>query len=149
MKAQFKKHLFIKTCGFTLIELMVVIAIISILMSLVGPLVVNSLQKAQAKVEVMTIKRWSKHISQRAFLTQSNLMLSLEGKSARLKDPSENVIKSVDFEYLFFQPQNIFFNQNGYAQQQSISYQLKEQTYEFSLEQYATDEQYGSQYAVQ
>lgn len=136
-KKQNTKTWFIKRNGFTLIELMVVLAIISILMSLVGPLVVNSLQKAQAKVEVMTIKRWTKHISHRAFLTQNKLLLVLDGKSALLIDPDGNVIKSLDLDYLFFQPQNIFFNQNGYAQLQLVSYQLKEETYEFSLDQFA------------
>ncbi|MGJ8680091.1 prepilin-type N-terminal cleavage/methylation domain-containing protein [Paraglaciecola sp.] len=121
--------------GFTLIELMVVMAIIAILMSLVGPLVVNSLQKSQAKVEVMTIKRWSKNISIRAFMTQQVLLLELNGKSAKLINEQNVVIKSVDFEYLYFQPQSIEFNSNGYALQGSLQYQLKENRFEFSLEQ--------------
>jgi prepilin-type N-terminal cleavage/methylation domain-containing protein len=131
-----------KARGFTLIELMVVIAIMSLLMSLVGPLVVNSLQKAQAKVEVMTIKRWAKHISYRAFLTQSDLILVLEGKSVLLKDRKDRVIKSLDFEYLFFQPQNIPFNHNGYDQQQIIRSQLNPKKDQFSLEQYTTNKDY-------
>jgi prepilin-type N-terminal cleavage/methylation domain-containing protein len=68
--------------GFTLIELMIVMAIVSLLLGLVGPLAINNLEKANAKQELLTIKNWLTKISYRAFHTGKEHILKLSVKKA-------------------------------------------------------------------
>jgi prepilin-type N-terminal cleavage/methylation domain-containing protein len=122
-----------KNMGFTLIELLVVMAIMSVLMGLVGPLTINGLEKAQARTEVMTLTRWLDDLAYRAFLSQQNIHLQLNGKQATASSPEVDFVKSVDFEYLYFQPQSLVFNTNGFTQQQHIQYQHNEETLSIAL----------------
>lgn len=121
--------------GFTLIELLVVMAILSIVMGLVGPLAVNSLEKAQARNEVMMLTRWLDNLSYRAFLSQQEIQLDLKGKLVTASSEAVDYFKSVDFEYLYFQPQIITFNRNGISEQASINYQLRDQVITILLPQ--------------
>ena len=115
--------------GFTLIELLVVIAIMSILMGLVGPLALNGLDKAKAREETMTLNRWLDDLAYRAFLSQQTINLRLSGKQATATSSEVDFSKVVDFEYLYFQPQSIVFNQHGFSQQIQITYQQNQQDY--------------------
>jgi prepilin-type N-terminal cleavage/methylation domain-containing protein len=123
-----------KKMGFTLIELLVVMAIMSVLMGLVGPLTINGLEKAQARTEVMTLTRWLDDLAYRAFLSQQNINLQLKGKQVTASSPEVGFVKYVDFEYLYFQPQNLVFNTNGFTQQQHIQYQHNEETLSIVLQ---------------
>ena len=121
--------------GFTLIELMVVIAIMSILMGLVGPLVASSVEKSQARVEAMMLENWMALISSRAFLSSKTHTLDLDGKSATLFDQNTQEVRSMDFDYLFFQPQTVTFNKYGFPSRLSLTYQLKNETIRLELDQ--------------
>ena len=123
-----------KHSGFTLIELLVVMAIMSVLMGLVGPLTINGLEKAQARTEVMTLTRWLDDLAYRAFLSQQSIHLQLSGKQATASSVDVGFLKSVDFEYLYFQPQSLVFNTNGFTQQQQIQYQHNEETLSIVLQ---------------
>jgi|GEM_PF-909947 len=103
--------------GFTLIELMIVLAIVALLLTMVGPLAINSLEKAQARQEMLTIKNWLRKISYRAFNTGQAYKLKLSGKRAELfvegNDQAPIVIKNLDT--LFFQPQILTYSVKGFV----------------------------------
>lgn len=109
--------------GFTLIELLVVMAVLGIVMSLVGPLALNSFEKAQARIEIMTLTRWMDDLSYRAFLSHQDVILELKGKQAYASSNKVSFAKTIDFEYLYFQPQTVTFNRNGFSQLEEIRYQ--------------------------
>ncbi|WP_448546871.1 type II secretion system protein [Thalassotalea fusca] len=103
--------------GFTLIELMIVMAIVSLLMGLVGPLAISSVEKARTKEELLSVKHWLSRISAEAYYSGQEKCLIFQGKEVlvtRCKE-GESSAKSITFEYLFFQPQTLQFNTNGFA----------------------------------
>ena len=55
--------------GFTLLEVMIVMAIVGLLMALVGPLTIKSHEKTQAKAELLTLQNWIRGNSYRAYAT--------------------------------------------------------------------------------
>ncbi|WDE00519.1 type II secretion system protein [Thalassomonas actiniarum] len=106
----------LKVSGFTLIELMIVMSIVALLMGMVGPLAIQNLEKAQSKSELMSVKNWLKQVSFQAYISGQELKLVLKGKEAKLvKTDSEEVLTDVTFEFLFFQPQTLNFNNKGYV----------------------------------
>jgi len=102
--------------GFTLIELMIVLTIVGFLMTMVGPLAVQSVEKAQAKQEMLMMKNWLRKISARSFNTGQAFELKLAGVKAELyiKGETQQPIISQTFESLFFQPQEFLYNHRGF-----------------------------------
>jgi prepilin-type N-terminal cleavage/methylation domain-containing protein len=111
-----KKHQNSNT-GFTLIELMIVMSIVALLMGMVGPLAINSLESAQAKQEMLTVKNWLRKVSARAFSTGQAHVVKLSGKNVQLyvKDNEQNLIENKTFESLFFQPQLVNYSKKGFV----------------------------------
>jgi prepilin-type N-terminal cleavage/methylation domain-containing protein len=118
--------------GFTLIELMVVMAIVALLMTMVGPLAINTLDKAQAKQEMLTMKNWFRKISYRAFSTGHRYQLILAGKKAELfqinsdiqRQTPENkstLILSKTLESLFFSPQKLTYSAKGFVSPNKVT----------------------------
>ena len=122
----------IKIKGFTLIELLIVMSIVALLTSLVGPLAINSVDKANAKQEMLTLKNWLRKISYRAFATGNSYQLQLKGKRAQLFVNNEDVnsndlannangnliqqpIITYTFDTLFFQPQQLTYTAKGFV----------------------------------
>jgi len=118
--------------GFTLIELIIVLTIMAMLMGLVGPLMISSLEKSQAKVEAMTFSNWLKKVSFKALMRSEPLILVLNGKQARLENEQQQ-LKLVNFDYLFFQPQTVRFNSKGFPEQTRLVYQLRGDRRELAL----------------
>ncbi|MFT7008492.1 MAG: prepilin-type N-terminal cleavage/methylation domain-containing protein [Colwellia sp.] len=130
--------------GFTLIELMVVMAIVALLMSLVGPLTIQRYEKTRGIEESLSFKNWLVANSYRAFATGKNAVFSLSGNKVTftysinntdlqnlaegvvagqiIYEPQLNpIISSREFSYLFFQPQTIHVNAYGIISDKSIS----------------------------
>jgi len=111
----------IKNQGFTLIELMVVMAIVALLMTMVGPLAINAVEKANAKQEMLTMKNWFRKISFRAFNTGSSYQLKLSGKKAELfivnteSEQMQPPLITKTLDSLFFQPQVLYYNAKGFV----------------------------------
>ncbi|MEL0654889.1 prepilin-type N-terminal cleavage/methylation domain-containing protein [Pseudoalteromonas issachenkonii] len=113
----------LKPKGFTLIELMVVMAIVALLIGLVGPMTIQQLDKAQAKAELLNLKRELVAVSQRAFFSGQQLTAKLSGKEFKVYKStleSNPVIYSRTFKYMFFQPQEIIFQKSGLVDASSI-----------------------------
>lgn len=102
--------------GFTLIELMVVMTIIALLTGLVGPLAINSLDKAQAKSEILTLKNRLRKISYRAYILQSSAEVTFKGKEITISyNGSDSQPITITNEVLFFNEQVLYFNNYGFV----------------------------------
>jgi prepilin-type N-terminal cleavage/methylation domain-containing protein len=108
------------TDGFTLVELLIVMSIVGTLLSLVGPLAIDSLSKAQARSEVLTLRNWINYQSQRAFITGTDVQLQLLGKTAELTlSPTQKTTR--EFEYVLFKDQTILLSKHGFIQPDKIT----------------------------
>jgi len=131
-----------KNSGFTLIELMIVMLIVALLGAMVGPMAINSLEKAQAKQELLTLKNWFKQISYRAYIGGQSLKITLDGKQALLMTASEeNIIKKETFDFLFFQPQQLLFNNKGFVSPLNVTGTYRKQALELDLSQWVNGTQ--------
>jgi prepilin-type N-terminal cleavage/methylation domain-containing protein len=125
--------------AFTLIELMVVMAIVALLMGLVGPLTIKGYEKIKAKEELMSLKNWIKGNSYRSFATakQGEMLLSNQNISltfanndlfSSIDNSQREVIKKIiasrNFKYLTFSPQKISVNTFGLITPSNITVQL-------------------------
>ncbi|CAH9056817.1 hypothetical protein PSECIP111854_01870 [Pseudoalteromonas sp. CIP111854] len=107
--------------GFTLIELMIVMMIVALLTSLVGPLAFESLSRSQAKSEVMEVKRVLASASQKAFLLGEKLEIELSGSEIKiLKVDNVQLLKQMNFELVSFKPQKFEFNSKGLTQRKIV-----------------------------
>lgn len=130
-----KKHRHIN--GYTLIELMIVLVIVSMIMGLVGPLTIQSMEKAEAKSELLAIKNWLKQVSYQAFTSGKELHFVVAGKKIILQEENEkNALKTRELEYLFFQPQKFTFNSKGFVSPHIITGVYRDSTLELNLNEF-------------
>lgn len=132
--------------GFTLIELMIVMSIVALLMGLVGPLAINSVEKAQAKQEMLTLKNWLRKVSHKAFYTGKSHLIQLKGKQVLLFIKGEvDPIEQASFDSLFFQPQEINYNANGFVDLHTIKGTYRNNFLELELSTWLNNETYINQ----
>ena len=129
--------------GFTLIELMIVMTIVALLVGLVGPLAINSLEKAQAKQEMLTVKNWLRKISYRAFTTGQEHIVRLAGKNVILysKGQPHMPIENRDLEALFFQPQELNYNVKGFVSPTTLVGTYKGKPLSLNLKEWVNGEE--------
>jgi prepilin-type N-terminal cleavage/methylation domain-containing protein len=109
-----------KTCGFTLIEILLVVLLTSILAALVAPLGVEQVEKARAQSEWLTLDREIGRLSLDAFLYGDFVTIDAAGKQLvwEFRGGKQGVM---EFEQLFFSPeQRITINPNGIADHPEI-----------------------------
>lgn len=109
-----------KTCGFTLIEILLVVLLTSILAALVAPLAVEQVEKARAQSEWLTLDREIGRLSLDAFLYGDFVTIYAAGKQLvwEFRGGKQGAI---EFEHLFFSPeQRITINPNGIADRPEI-----------------------------
>tara|TARA_B110000902_G_C14208511_1_gene550480 strand:+ start:23 stop:463 length:441 start_codon:yes stop_codon:yes gene_type:complete len=99
--------------GYTLIELMVVIAIMMTMLGLVGGGVIDGVARSQAQTEVVSVYSLIKKSGARAFSNGQTMVLSLNDNRAVLSTKSNLVLADITFEYLHFDNQKIIFRRNG------------------------------------
>ena len=101
--------------GFTLVELLVVLAILGFVVALVGPLTADRLDKARAQEEWLVLERTVSGLAFRAFAEGRPVELQAEGGRLtwRVAGADERVLS---LERLFFEPaQTVTINANGIA----------------------------------
>tara|TARA_R110000772_G_scaffold154487_1_gene265504 strand:+ start:8072 stop:8572 length:501 start_codon:yes stop_codon:yes gene_type:complete len=141
--------------GFTLIELMIVMSIVALLMGMVGPLAIQSLEKAEAKQEMLTLKNWLRKVSARAYNTGYPYTVTLSGKEVILYRTdnvpfSSNYIVSTtvtapqieihQFETLFFQPQTLHYNAKGFVEPSQLFGSYRNKPLELKLSHWINGE---------
>lgn len=122
------KHALTRIAGVTLVELLIVMVLVGLLLSLVGPFTFNLIDSASARNEKMQLIRWVKSESFSSFSKENSKRFKLEGQSI-YQQPSEpntpNWETLKEFEYLFFEPQVLEFNTQGYPRPDTIDYRIQ------------------------
>ncbi|WP_108947131.1 pilus assembly FimT family protein [Shewanella halifaxensis] len=123
--------------GFTLIELMVILLIMGVLLSLVGPLAVKNVDKTNSRTEELQLKNWFDKVSQSAFYRSQIVTISLQGRAVNATvDVAASKVKidSIMFDSLFFPPQELELNKNGFFKQESVNYQSADKRFKITLQ---------------
>lgn len=106
--------------GFTLVELLVVVAIMGVLLALVGPLGVEFSDKVRAQNEFLELGYQLRRDSARAFLTSSSIEYHFAGQGLTVSGYSSGAIEQT-FEFISFeQSQYVIFNTAGFPSRSSI-----------------------------
>jgi len=110
-----------RTHGFTLVELLVVLAILGMVVALVGPLTADRLDKARAQEDWLVLERTVTGLAFRAFAEGRPVELHAEG--ARLAwQVSGAEARALPLPHLFFDPaQTVRINANGIAAPAAIT----------------------------
>lgn len=121
--------------GFTLIELIIVLSIVSLLLSVVAPISIKAVDKTEAKTELLSTTKWIKNIGFQSFIEQQSYMLELNGNTLSLyKKPSNDLVKTKQLESLSFTQQWVNFNANGFITPEQISGHFRGEPLTISLE---------------
>ena len=92
-----------KVDGMTLVELLIVFAILGLLVSLVGPTAYRQLERTRAQEEWLTLERATRDLAFQSYLRGVNTTVEFSG--TRLAWRSEDgVSRQLLFEHLFFDP---------------------------------------------
>jgi prepilin-type N-terminal cleavage/methylation domain-containing protein len=119
--------------GFTLIEILLVVTLMSIVLALVAPLGIKQVDKARAQTEWLTLDRELGRLSMNAFMTSEFITVNAAGKQLAWESDSgkQGVI---EFEQLFFSPDQLLtFNPNGIADPFEITVVQRERQRTLSL----------------
>ncbi|MFC4656857.1 Tfp pilus assembly protein FimT/FimU [Rheinheimera marina] len=119
--------------GFTLIELMIVIMLLGLVMSLVGPLTMQQVDSARARSEQESLQRWLRQQSFEAYTRQQAVQLSFDGKGVYAYDADGRRILLKQFSYLFFTPQHVELNVNGFPEPVRLQLTRLEQQQDLDL----------------
>ncbi len=79
--------------GFSLIELMVVMAIMAVLMGLTGGLVTRTVAQQERQVELEKVKHLFKQLSYQAFYQGSDVELTFQGNQIQITQNKEQKVK--------------------------------------------------------
>lgn len=106
--------------GFTLIELMIVIAMMMLVIALVAPMGVNMVDKAKAQTEYIQLQGFLKKQSTIAFVNATPITLTFRPDSVDVQLHQQNSTKT--FEHLTFSDDIVLhINRNGlYSSSQMI-----------------------------
>jgi prepilin-type N-terminal cleavage/methylation domain-containing protein len=112
--------------GVTLIELLVVITIMMTMLTLVAPLAINTVDKAEAQTEYLSFCGLLRRASMQAFANGSGVQITLDenvltafmvplqiGSKQHFSAQENEIIFQRSFEYLTFSKLELQFNRNG------------------------------------
>ncbi len=108
-----------RPAGFTLVEILIVMGLMGLVLTLVGPLLQNQVTKADASAEFIEAGQYINNSSKVAFLQNTPVSLSFDGRVLTRKMAGRQ--DQVEYNHLFFPKQQLVFNQHGYSDSRSIS----------------------------
>ena len=107
--------------GMTLVELLVVLAIVGTVATLVAPAGYRQVERARAQAEWATVEREMESISKKAFFRSSRVRVDFDGASLRWVF-SGGETQEIKFRYVFFEnDQKVSINANGVASPDEVS----------------------------
>jgi prepilin-type N-terminal cleavage/methylation domain-containing protein len=122
-----------KTRGFTLVELLVVIALMTLVLSLVGPLGQTQLDKSRATEEWIRFKNEVISNQKSAYLQGRPRVLELNGKIMTIKTAQVQPDRVVEFSQIFFEPQQISINAHGFSTPLQVQAVVRGQKRDFNF----------------
>jgi len=133
-----------KQAGFSLIELMVVMAIMAVLMSLSGGLMHKSINQQARQVELEQVSQLFKKLSYKAYYGGGAINVRLENQQMQLSKPSlasekelteyENIsIEYIEFDELVFVAQDYTISAKGIISPNSYQVFWQQEIKEFPL----------------
>jgi prepilin-type N-terminal cleavage/methylation domain-containing protein len=128
MMRKMEKH----SKGFTFIEILVVLIILGLVTSLIGPRLFHAYEGIQVSAEEKKMEEIIEKIKIISFLRQVPHTVRLEGRTISVMN---NDIR-VEFRYLYFPVEVLKFNKNGFADISKIRYLVegKERVIHVSLQ---------------
>lgn len=100
--------------GVTLIELLIVLAILGTLVALVAPFAQKQVERTRAEEEWLVLQRTASGIVFAAFMESAPVTVDAEGRRLQWTVAGREP-RMVDFEQLYFERQRINVNANGLA----------------------------------
>lgn len=119
--------------GFSLIELVIVMLIGSMLLLLVGSLSSNQVTRAERIEDEFLLNRTIQLAKREAFFSGQSYRLKLDGKQLLLASSVDDSSKQVDFNVIFFPPQELTINRNGFVSPAKILFSTPFGPKEFDL----------------
>jgi len=127
-----KSAIYKKTKGFSLIELMVVMAIMAVLLSLTGGLVTKNVDQQAKLVELEKVKQVFKRLGYKAFYSGYNVYVKAKGYELIIS--TNNQEYSVAFEYLSFKELEYTINTKAHVTPGYYTVIENEQAKEYFIE---------------
>jgi prepilin-type N-terminal cleavage/methylation domain-containing protein len=110
--------------GFSLVELLVVLAIAASLVALVGPLGFSTVERARAQTELVSIQRWYDRMGYTAFIRSDPVYIEWSSDGVAVaRTGSDEVVGEKDISLLSFSSDApVTFNSSGVPSQASITF---------------------------
>jgi prepilin-type N-terminal cleavage/methylation domain-containing protein len=107
--------------GMTLVELLIVLAIVGVVGSLVAPSAINQLNRARAQQETLNFLRLIDGLAFRAYLESEASEVLLEGTRVTLVSKGRQTA-TIEYKRLYFSPaQRVRFSENGVTSPTHVS----------------------------
>ncbi|PHI38625.1 hypothetical protein CBQ28_03660 [Pseudoalteromonas sp. GCY] len=125
-----------KALGFTLVEVMVVMVIITALAGLVGPFTIDAINKNERRAELSSLNNLLKKSGYRAYLTQSLHLVTFENNKLTIIDErNSRPWREVVFKYLTFPTQTLHINKNGFISPSELSVEYNNGKHKVQLDE--------------
>nr|WP_258536736.1 prepilin-type N-terminal cleavage/methylation domain-containing protein [Pseudoalteromonas shioyasakiensis] len=133
-----------KSFGFTLIEILIVIVIISTLLSFVAPVGIKQVERAQYKKDLLEIKRVLINVSNYSFSSGSVNDISFRNSEIKINSLNKIIkLKKLSFKNEFI----VKFNRNGYPDRRVLRYQKDDSLEEIDIFEVLFPEEFEYVYA--
>jgi prepilin-type N-terminal cleavage/methylation domain-containing protein len=119
--------------GFTLIELMVVLAIMSIAFAIIGPNIMKTYDKVKGKSEVVELLDILNNISYKAFINGRPVRINLVNQSIHYQYIDNSKVIEKNFNYLTFPVQSFNISRAGFLEQETIIVKYGDSDHNVSL----------------
>ena len=128
--------------GFTLLELVVVLSLVGLLLTVVAPVSISTLEKSEAKTELLSAKKWLKQLSYQAYISSNTVILKLNDNQVKVFSANNltTPIQIKEFLSLSFPQQTIFINSKGVAQPTILEGRYRSQIWQLSLTEQVVNE---------
>lgn len=126
------------TSGMTLLELLIVIAIIGLLASLVSPAVSTQMERASAQQEFLDLRNRFRSLAFRAYST--GIPVSIRATGTALEWQSSETSRMKVYTHIFFEPRQEFtISSSGIASSQSLYFRQRSAPRQLQLNSWLTE----------